>query len=135
MEEQPKNARTPREELRTRARIRIAELAASVIMEGIRWGGIVAIMYFFFRSIESLSGRTTVADVGIKFIADMKFSEVFAYLFGGGGMLYGLKQRQFARRKTEYLATRNTELEKRIDPNRTSSTLPPTGETNAEDRP
>jgi len=123
------------DEVRYHAIIRIAELIASIVNNTIRWGGLCVIVYLVYRIIESLAGKTTVADIGIKFLADMKLSDVFAVLFGGGGVLYGLKQRQLARRKTEHFSRRQAQLEQRLDPQRSSSKLPPTGETRPEDQP
>ena len=107
---------------------------ANVINNFIRWFGICVIAYFAFRSIDALSGENTTADIGIKLFADVRLSEVFAYLFGGGGVIYGLRQSSLRRNTVERLQGRIKHFEQQHDPNRTSSELTPRGEAHPNDK-
>jgi len=99
----------------------------------IKWGGLVAISYFIYLSIDSLAGETTAADIGIGLLADIKLSDAAAWVFGGSGTVYGLRQRTLRRSTIERLQARIKELEKAIDPKRTSSGLTTRGETHPMD--
>ena len=102
---------------------------ATVKETAIRFSSISLIALFAWLSIQDLAGRHTFADIGIRFIADFKISEGIAYIFGGGGIAYGLGERRLRRNRTEKLTARITELEKDIDTGRTSSLLTPHGTT------
>jgi hypothetical protein len=101
----------------------------------VRWGVFVYAIYTVGDIAKSLSGKTSFAyyDIAVSFVTDLNMSEWFAYafglLFGGGGTIFGYKERKLRKRKTEYLADRNAKLEKIIDPNRSSSNLQTTGDT------
>ena len=99
----------------------------------IPWVGAVAIAYFLYLSVDSLSGRHTFADIGFAVLADVKISEAIAYVFGAGGVLYGYKYRRLKGDNVERTAERIAELETRLDPDRSSSRLTPRGETRPED--
>jgi hypothetical protein len=105
----------------------------SVLNNVVRWGGAVLISRYVFLAISSLSGETTVADIGIQFLGNLTVSETVAWIFGGSGVYYGLKHRKLRRDTAERLGSRNAKLEKRLDPQRRSSELTPRGETHPED--
>ena len=115
-------------------RHRNSRSVASIINNLIRWGGVVGVSYFIFLSIEALAGETTAADIGINLLADVRLSEVFAVLFGGGGVIYGIRQRSLRRSAVERLQGRVKKLEKQEDPGRTSSGLTPRGDTHPKDK-
>jgi hypothetical protein len=106
---------------------------ASVANNLIRWGGLVAIFYFIYRSIGALAGNTTVANIGLTVFGDVKLSDVFGYVFGGSGVAYGLAQKRLRRNKTHYLQGRIKDLETKLDPQRTSSGLTTHGDTHPKD--
>lgn len=110
-----------------------AEAVASVFRAAFKWGGLVAIAFFF--SVESLAGQTTVADLGltIRAFASVRLSEILAWAVATSGVGYGLSQRGLRRRTIERLEGRIHLLEKGVDPDRTSSGLTPRGETHPED--
>jgi hypothetical protein len=97
------------------------------------YGGLVGIFYFIYQSVAVLAGKATVADIGIKFLAELGISEALAWLLAGGGMLYGFGQRRLRKNTIERLQSRNQSLEQSLDPNRTSSRLTPRGDTRPED--
>ncbi len=124
-----------RAENRLLRQFRTTEGIASVIRELIRWGGLVLIARYGYLTVAALAGQTTAADIGIKFLADVQISRVFAVLFGGSGIAYGLQQRRLRKNTIERLQGRIQEHERRIDPQRTSSRLTARGETRPEDKP
>ncbi len=67
-------------------------------------------------------------------MGDFKVSEGLSYLFGVGGFGYGMRERKLRRETIERLSKRITDLEKLVDPSRTSSHLTVRGTTNPEDR-
>lgn len=112
---------------------RNAGAVAAVLINLIRWSAVCVICYFGYLSIKSLAGESTTADIGIKLMGDIRLSEVFAYLFGGGGVAYGYRQKKLRQNTVERLQGRNQTLEEKLDPHRTSSGITPRGETNPED--
>ncbi|WP_144057448.1 hypothetical protein [Novipirellula maiorica] len=120
-------------ELRILRQQRRAGNVASVINNAIRWTGCGVIAYFLFKAIDSLSGQTTTADIGIGLVGQLELSDVFAILFGGGGAVYGARQKSLRQETVERLQLRIRELEENEDGSRTSSGLTPRGETNPED--
>jgi hypothetical protein len=128
-----KTAAELRAEVRFLKRSRANEGFVSIVNNLIRWGGLVMISYFGFLSAGALAGHHTFADIGIRVLADVRVSEAVAWIFGGSGVAYGMRQRKLRRDTVERLANRNIELEKRLDPNRTSSQLTPRGDTRPED--
>lgn len=79
--------------------------------------------YWVYRSIEDLSGQQTDANVVVRFILGLGFSRGVAYVFGGAGMIYGLRQKALRDRTVKRLGSRVRELEARVDPNRSTSHL------------
>lgn len=98
-------------------------------------GGIVVIAMAYFRDIMvAFAGTKTEASVVIKFLLSMSADRWIAYIFGGGGIAYGVHQRRLRRRNIKRLTGKKTELERRMDPGRSSSGLTETGKTRPEDR-
>src|SRR6266567_6653131 len=115
-------------ELRYRLYGRIIDVIGSVVNRAIPWVGVVFIAYNVNSAVRFLAGRTTFADVGIKFLADFRISEAVAYVFGGGGLLYGLRNRKLRKDNVERMTRRIAQLEAQIDPRRSSSRLTSRGE-------
>ena len=130
----PPQRRPTKAELESGVRIRLIDKIFSTIQYGIMWLSLLGIAGFFYLTVKSLAGTYTFADIGIKVIGDFKVSEALSYLFGVGGVGYGLRERKLRRQTTERLTERNVTLEKLIDPTRTSSHLTTRGTTNPEDR-
>lgn len=84
-------------------------------------GGLVAVAYFADNSITALAGQKTLADIGIRFFTDIRISEALAWAVGGSGVWYGYAQRRLRIKTSKRLGTQNRELEKRLDPKRSSS--------------
>lgn len=101
----------------------------------IRWGGVTACFYFLYLMVDSLAGKTTAADIALKAITDVTLDRGVLYLLTGGTTVWAIRERRLRKRNTRHIAAYTKELEKRIDPNRTSSNLTETGDTHPEDEP
>lgn len=130
-----KNAADLRAENRLLRQVRTSEGIVSVVNNMIKWGGLVCMAYLAYRTVSVLAGRVTLANVGIRFLADVRVSEFAAWLLGFGGTFYGVQQRKLRRDTVERLQARITRFEREKDPKRSSSSLTPRGETRPEDEP
>ena len=101
----------------------------------IRWIGIIVCFYFLYLMVDSLAGKTTATDIALKAITDLKLDRGILYLLTGGTTLWAIRERRLRKRNTKHRAAYTKELEKHIDPNRTSSNLTETGDTHPEDEP
>jgi hypothetical protein len=121
-------------ELKELRKARASEGIVQVLNNLIRWGGIVLIVRYIYLGIDTLSGKSTLADIGVEFLTDINISITIAWLAGIGGLAYGYKQRMLRKDTIERLVGRIQELEGTFDPNRTSSKLTKRGDTRPEDR-
>jgi TRAP-type C4-dicarboxylate transport system permease small subunit len=111
-------------------KIRVIDGVVSVANNLVRFGCLALAFYFSYRMVDSLAGKETFADVGIRMLFD---SRVLAIIFGSGGLVYGLAERKLRQRTVKKLHPRIKVYEQLLDPARTSSSLTETGETNPED--
>ncbi|WP_347888316.1 hypothetical protein ABHF54_13175 [Nitrosomonas europaea] len=92
-----------------------------------------ALGYFTYLSIDSLAGKTTIANVVLSYFLskdnDYGLPWILAVIF----FLWATFERKERLRKVEALHKHNRDLEKRIDPNRTNSGILPNGKTNPKD--
>ena len=116
-------------------KLSLAETITSAWNSTVKWGGLVAISYFVFRTVEALSGTTTFADIGleVRAFANIKISQLAAWFFALCGVGYGLGQRRLRKDTIERLQSRIQRLETEIDPDRSTSSLTTRGETRPED--
>jgi len=121
-------------ELRILRKTQIAEGIVQVFLSLIRWGAIVMIARYGYLAIDSLSGKSTLADIGVNFLSNIKVSVALAWSAGVGGIIYGVNQRKLRKDTIERLQKRIQELESNIDSNRTTSNLTPRGDTRPEDK-
>lgn len=114
---------------------RFNEGFVQVFLHLIRWGGVSYIAHQIYLSIDSLSGKDTLADIGlnVNILSDVKVSIALAWIIAVLSILYALRERTLRKTTIKRLQTRITMLEKEIDPKRTSSTLTPEGNTRQED--
>jgi hypothetical protein len=109
-------------------------MIGSVFHVVVPWTAAVLIALCFQKSVSSLAGRYTFSQIGVSFLGDFKISEAFSYIFGAGGIAYGIKRRRLQQDNVERTAPRISDLEKQIDPKRSSSRLTPRGKTRPEDK-
>lgn len=113
---------------------RVAQGIASVARELVRWVGIGTVAFFAYKSIVVLAGKTTSSNIVFSLLTDLKANQYFGLIFGGGGILYGYKQKKLRKKTVERLQSRIQVFEKDIDDRRSSSTLTSTGDTRPEDK-
>jgi hypothetical protein len=123
--------------LDARVEIQRIQARAAVILTGVRWLGMGVLAYFAYRSVDTLAGRTTLASigVGIKVLGKVYISQAVAWLFGVGGIGYGLRQRALRHDVIARLSPAVRERELALDPKRTSSQLTERGRTKPQDDP
>lgn len=107
----------------------MVERAADVLSVTVKYGCILGCMYCVYLAADALAGRDTFADVGVAFMANMDVSRWAAYLFGVGGVAYGVKERRLRTNTIKRLAPGRIEYEERLDPVRSSSGLAAEGNT------
>jgi hypothetical protein len=112
-----------------------SDRVAIVLSHAIRHGGVVAVFYFIFRSIEALAGKETIAVTIASVIGKAEINNWLAWVLAISFGYYGRRQKQLRRKVTERLQERIKSLENKLDKNRSSSNLTPGGETRLEDRP
>jgi|SRR5271165_5603628 len=115
-------------------RYKTRETIADAVHLIIPWGSVVAIFGFMYLMTVQLAGRTTLAQIGLNIMGELKLPQLLAYGFGVGGVGYGISERRLRRKKTQEMAEHNAGLEMIIDRKRTSSGLTPKGTTKPEDR-
>jgi hypothetical protein len=109
-------------------------LAAQVFHSLFKWGGLVCISYFLYRSIDTLAGKETVATILVKAVANATISRTLSW---GAALAFALlyfRQRKLRTDTIKHLAGQRKALELKHDPSRTSSRLTANGETREEDR-
>jgi hypothetical protein len=122
-------------ELRYQLYFRLIELVSKAADQIIPGVVAVLIVYFgIYRTAHELAGKNTLASLGIGLLSDAKPDEIISYAAAIVGWIFGVTAQRLRRNTTERLTTRIQELEKQIDPNRTSSGLTRRGETPPEAR-
>jgi hypothetical protein len=99
------------------------------------WAGATIFVFKYIRDVAvAFAGHETNANLAFSFVTKFGADRGLAYLFGAGGVGYGVYQRNVRHRNIGRLASRSNELEARLDKNRSSSRLLPDGRTRPEDR-
>jgi hypothetical protein len=101
----------------------------TVVREVVKWAAIVLIVRYGYYAIAVLAGRSTFADIVVRFLANLKVSDGILYLVTGGSICYGVGQRYLRRRHIKRVVPAKNRLERMLDPNRSSSGLTPKGTT------
>ncbi|WP_022949551.1 hypothetical protein [Methylohalobius crimeensis] len=132
MEEQPQ---PPKELPEGAFKLYLLERGYNIIVLLLRYGFFLGLAYIGYLSLKELAGKATIADIAFTFLGKQAVSNWGYNLALFVSIIWALTERKLRLRKTKYLSERPKNLEKQIDPNRTSSGLQPTGETNPEDKP
>jgi hypothetical protein len=101
----------------------------TVVREAVKWAGIVLIVRYCYYAIAVLAGRSTFADIAVRFLANLKVSDGILYLLTGGSIVFGVGQRYLRRRHIKRVVPAKNQLERMLDPNRSTSGLTPEGTT------
>jgi hypothetical protein len=96
-------------------------------------GTVIIVTYWLRDVLLAYAGQTTNANVALSLITDLKIDRILPYVVAGGGIAYGRQQRRLRQSNIKRLTERPQELERAIDPGRTSSGLAPDGTTNPGD--
>jgi len=88
-----------------------------------KWGGLVGITYFSFRSIEVLAGNSTDAKILVGIIASVENKDLGLVLLNGLFCLLFFRERNLRKKKGDRVGARIRELEELLDPKRSSSKL------------
>lgn len=116
--------------LKYQLRFRLIDVLAKALDQIIPGVVLVLIVYFgIYRTAHDLAGRRTLADFGFRLFADAKPDEIIAYALAIVGWFFGVNAQRLRRNTTERLTARIQELERKIDPERTTSGLTPRGKT------
>jgi hypothetical protein len=115
------------------ARSKNVEEIAKTVRTALVFGCSLGMVCFFSRMVHDLAGQKTTADIGISFLGTIKISEGLAWAIavvcGGFAIKRARTNRSLAKR-----LTRMADLERQIDPNRSSSHLAETGMPREEDK-
>lgn len=105
----------------------------TVVRDALKWAAIVLIARYGYYTIAVLAGRSTFADIVVRFLANVKVSDGILYLLTGGSICYGVGQRYLRRRHIKRVVPAKNRLERMLDANRSSSGLTPKGTTQPRD--
>jgi hypothetical protein len=117
-------------------RLRYKRLDALVIISksAIKYGFFAFCAYYAFRAIEVLAGKTTVSSIVFSILANFTVRETIYIILAGGGIIYGIGEREMRRRNIRRITDEKNALERILDANRSSSELTTRGTTKPEDR-
>ena len=91
--------------------------------------GWLSIHSAFYLPIQAAHGEITTISLAQNFLANIHADVYVAWGTAAGGVIFGEVQRRKRNRERVDKDARITELEKKLDPNRTSSLMTPGGET------
>jgi len=95
----------------------------------VQWGTVAFLGFMAYRSVSVLAGMTTSANIGVRLFGNLMVNRGIVALLTGSGWAFGLAQRSLRRKNIERLVPLKNDLEKVIDPKRTSSNLTSKGTT------
>jgi len=117
----------------TLARINLVTEIFKTVRTALIFGSVLGMAYYCQRMVHDLAGKTTAADIGLKFLGTFKVSEALAWMISAICFGTTIKTRRTNADMASRLA-RMADLERSIDLNRSSSHLSPTGRPRKEDR-
>jgi len=110
-------------------KFRRIDVVQTVAVQVIRWGVLLGLGRYFYLTMAVLAGKQTLADIVIRLLANIKIGQGVAYLFDASGIIYGYGERRLRQKNIQRLAKSKNELERKLNPTRTSSNLSPRGTT------
>lgn len=96
-------------------------VAADLLSTSLKLAAVVAVAWLVNDSIHALAAETTVANIGVRFLADIRGGQLFAWLTGAGGVAWGYGERYLRIKTAKRQGRHIEELEQRLDPDRSSS--------------
>jgi hypothetical protein len=100
----------------------------------IRWGFGLFMVRYGYLAIDSLAGKTTLANIVLNLLSNVSFSSSVAWGGTAVAAIYGYRQKRLRENTVQRLSSRIEELEQGVDPDRTSSQLTSKGRTNPKDK-
>lgn len=95
---------------------------------------VVACFYFTTSTIKELAGKETWADIGIHLLGSLTVSVRLAWILTVSGVFWAILERKLRQRVIRRMSGRVAEFERQLDPERSSSRLTQSGDTNPRDR-
>lgn len=89
----------------------------------------ITIAYIALLAVRALSGKTTIADFALSYVTGEGKALAASWAVAVTCAVWALTERHLRLKKIAAMGTHNAELEKRIDPGRSSSNLTVEGET------
>jgi hypothetical protein len=102
--------------------IAVVNFLSKAYTHTVKWGAIVCLGFLAYKAVDSLSGHDTFVQFALSVVTDLKINK-WIYLIAAGCASWAVGERRLRQRGMRTLHNRNKELEKLIDPNRTSSNL------------
>ena len=93
----------------------------------------VLIARYGYYAVVALAGKQTLADIGLKLLANVTFSQTLAWTGAGGATIWAMSERRLRKKIIRQKADRIKQLEEHIDRHRSSSRLMADGSTRPED--
>lgn len=121
------------EQLEQTIRIKKIDAVDANLRLFIRYGFLAVVAVCVYLSIAVLAGKYTFADIGVRFLGDIRIANSFGYAVGGVGAVYGRRQKKLREDTIQKLSPRIKELETALDARRSSSGLTERGRTRPED--
>jgi|SRR5271155_2130110 len=119
-------------------RFRVVDLIDSNCRLIVKYGALVLIAWLVRGAVHDIAGTWTLADLRLSVFGNVTSDKYVGWivlgLFGSGGVTYGLNEGRLRRKNIARMFAEKRELELLIDPGRTSSGLPASGNTRREDR-
>lgn len=127
-------------ENKARRNAQIISACGGAITTAIKWGAFVLIAYACRDSIATLAGKETLASFSFQGVAnyigkEASIAQWVEYVAIGVLLIWGILERRLRKDVIQRLHGRIHELEKQIDPGRSSSRLTPRGDTRTLDKP
>lgn len=116
-------------ELKFLKRSRRSDAIAAVGQAAFKYGAIVGVAYYGYKSVSALAGQATNANLMIELFGNSHVAVAIGWTFGIGGIIYGRRQRSLRKDVIERLSGRIAAYEKEIDIRRSSSRLTVRGDT------
>ena len=105
------------------------ETITTICVTLIRYGTFGFLGYCLVLIAITLAGRSTLAQFVVQVLGNVSANRGVVALVTGSGWVYGLAQRALRRKHIKRITNQKNALERKIDPNRTSSLLPEDGTT------
>ncbi len=118
-------------EMQYKTTLMVKVIEASVAIVKVAIWGLVLIFWAHYanESIKALSGKVTMAKFAEKLLASVAINQWVAWVIAGLSTSWAILERGQKRKKIAELSGRPIELEKLIDPGRSSSLITPRGTT------